>query len=347
MLDLHTEDGYRQSPALLYVASAMFGRIVELEDRLELADRQYAGVVLALMEAGKANKAIAERQAAGLRKVLSDAVRAIDTPAGHGTFASGWKAAISLAADRVQHAIILSPAQQEPTQQEVSDPEREAKRGCRVWHVKEIDNHADDCIVESFFSEMEAKKFCIAHPDHEYFKQVDKMKDIPETTIDHVQAYSCAKRAADPSNEFAACLKWCGNSASCPCSTSAQVDGAIDHLTALIRKLLNSRDAKVQALAESLQKVRADFESTPEQATPEGGQLKPEYKHHADGTVTFVNYEALSQAYIRAQDRHAGALADALWIFKKEAGLIGFDGSKMAHALGEALKAYLQHGVVK
>jgi hypothetical protein len=94
------------------------------------------------------------------------------------------------------------------------------------------------------------------------------MKDIPETTIDHVQAFSCAKRAADPSNEFSACLKWCGNSASCPCSASAPADGAIAQLTALIRKLLNSRDAKVQALAESLQKVRAEFESTPAQATP-------------------------------------------------------------------------------
>jgi hypothetical protein len=30
-----------------------------------------------------------------------------------------------------------------------------------------------------------------------------------------MEAYSCAKRAADPSNEQATCRKWCGNAETC------------------------------------------------------------------------------------------------------------------------------------
>jgi len=30
-----------------------------------------------------------------------------------------------------------------------------------------------------------------------------------------MEAYSCAKRAADPSNEQAACRQWCGNAETC------------------------------------------------------------------------------------------------------------------------------------
>ena len=30
-----------------------------------------------------------------------------------------------------------------------------------------------------------------------------------------MKAYSCAKRAADPSNEHAACRQWCGNAETC------------------------------------------------------------------------------------------------------------------------------------
>lgn len=30
-----------------------------------------------------------------------------------------------------------------------------------------------------------------------------------------MEAYSCAKRAADPSNESATCKQWCGNKGTC------------------------------------------------------------------------------------------------------------------------------------
>ncbi len=30
-----------------------------------------------------------------------------------------------------------------------------------------------------------------------------------------MEAYSCAKRAADPTNEAAACRQWCGNAGTC------------------------------------------------------------------------------------------------------------------------------------
>jgi hypothetical protein len=178
MLDLRTEDGCRLNPALPYVESAMFDRIVELEDRLGLADRQYAGVVLALMAGAGAGKVVTTPVS---RAHAYEAIRCVECG---------------------QQTIAARPV-------------------CSLCE-------ADKCM------------------------------------------------------------------------------------------------------------------STAPQAEP-----KPEYEHHADGKVSFVNYEALSQASIRAQDRHDRALADALWIFKKEAGLIGFDGPKMAHALGEALKAYNQHGVAK
>jgi hypothetical protein len=50
---------------------------------------------------------------------------------------------------------------------------RRSNRGGRYWHVKEKDDRTHDCIVDSFFTEEEAKQFCAAHPDHEYFKWVD------------------------------------------------------------------------------------------------------------------------------------------------------------------------------
>lgn len=54
MLELRPQSNgrpYDVGPSVL--GALMFSRIVQLEDRLELADRQYAGVVLALMAQGK------------------------------------------------------------------------------------------------------------------------------------------------------------------------------------------------------------------------------------------------------------------------------------------------------
>jgi hypothetical protein len=76
-------------------------------------------------------------------------------------------------------------------------------------------------------------------------------------------------------------------------------------------------------------------------------ELKPEYEHHADGKVSFINYEAMSQASIRAQDRHAKALADAVWVFRKEGALCSWQGKSTERVLEQAIKAYLQHGVAK
>ena len=45
-----------------------------------------------------------------------------------------------------------------------------------------------------------------------------------------MEAYSCANRAADPTNEYAACRQWCGNSQTC-----LQADGDETLVQAMVR----------------------------------------------------------------------------------------------------------------
>lgn len=100
--------------------------------------------------------------------------------------------------------------------------------------------------------------------------------------------FSCAKRAADPSNEFAACPQWCGDSKKC-LHASAEKTKAVDLLTNTIRTLLNSPDIEVQRLAESLQSTRSDFES---------------------GALTAANQQQQEPVYQVASVAQAGAWLD-------------------------------------